>query len=150
MKQTGKSARSGGKFPLALTQLISYGNILTLYDVGRTDGVSYAVMELLEGETLRARLASGALPPRKAVAIAAQIARGLAAAHEKHTAHRDLKLENVFIGSDGSVKILDFGLARQTADSTAAASEAATLGAATEAMSAHQGFNGITVRADST
>lgn len=112
--------------------MLSHPNILTLYDVGRTDGVSYAVMELLEGETLRARLAIGALPPRKAVAIAAQIARGLAAAHEKHIAHRDLKPENVFIGSDGSVKILDFGLARQTADSTVAASDAATLGAATE------------------
>jgi hypothetical protein len=112
--------------------MLSHPNILTLYDVGRTDGITYAVMELLEGETLRARLASGALPPRKAVAIAAQIARGLAAAHEKHIAHRDLKPENVFIGSDGSVKILDFGLARQTADSTVAASDAATLGAATE------------------
>ena len=70
---------------------LSHPNILTLYDIGETDGVSYTVLELLEGETLRARLASGALPPRKAIGIAAQIARGLAAAHEKHIVHRDLK-----------------------------------------------------------
>ena len=112
--------------------VLSHPNILTLYDVGRSDAVSYAVMELLEGETLRARLASGALPSRKAVGIAAQIARGLAAAHEKHIAHRDLKPENVFIGSDGAVKILDFGLARQTMDSGPAGSDAATLASVTE------------------
>ena len=111
--------------------MLSHPNILTLYDVGRSEGVSYAVMELLEGETLRARLAAGALPPRKAIAIAAQIARGLAAAHDKHIAHRDLKPDNVFIGSDGSVKILDFGLARQTSDSLTP-SDAATMAPATE------------------
>ena len=112
--------------------MISHPNILTLYDVGRAGGVSYAVMELLEGETLRARLAAGALPPRKAIEIAAQVARGLAAAHEKHIVHRDLKPENLFIGSDGSVKILDFGLARQTAESSLTPSDAATLAPATE------------------
>jgi serine/threonine protein kinase len=111
--------------------MLSHPNILTLYDVGTSDGVSYAVMELLEGETLRARLAAGALPPRKAIAIAAQLARGLAAAHDKHIAHRDLKPDNVFIGSDGSVKILDFGLARQTSDSLTP-SDAATMAPATE------------------
>ncbi len=94
--------------------MLSHPNILALHDVGRADGISYAVMELLEGETLRSRLASGALPQRKAVEIAAQIARGLAAAHEKHIAHRDLKPENIFITTDGQVKILDFGLARYT------------------------------------
>src|SRR5262245_38134286 len=71
-------------------------------------------MELLQGETLRARLENGPLPVRKAVDIAAQIARGLAAAHDKQIAHRDLKPENVFLTSTGVVKILDFGLARDT------------------------------------
>jgi Tol biopolymer transport system component len=93
---------------------LSHPNILTLHDVGRSDGVSYAVMELLEGETLRARLASGALTLRKSIDIAAGIARGLAAAHDRHIAHRDIKPENVFITTDGQVKILDFGLARLT------------------------------------
>ena len=70
-------------------------------------------MELLEGETLRERLAGGALPPRKTLQIGAAIADGLAAAHDKGIVHRDLKPENIFITADGRVKILDFGLARQ-------------------------------------
>ena len=111
--------------------MLSHPNILTLFDFGSSQGISYAVMELLEGETLRARLASGALPPRKAIDIAAQVSRGLAAAHEKRLTHRDLKPENVFIGSDGSIKILDFGLSRQATDSTLASADAATLGPAT-------------------
>jgi serine/threonine protein kinase len=64
-------------------------------------------MELLEGETLGARIALGPIPVRKAVDIAAQIARGLAAAHDKQIAHRDLKPENVFLTPTGGVKILD-------------------------------------------
>ncbi|MEO8055575.1 MAG: protein kinase [Acidobacteriota bacterium] len=72
------------------------------------------VMELLEGETLRGKLAGGAIPPRKAVDYAQQMAQGLAAAHDKGIVHRDLKPENVFVTKDGRVKILDFGLARQT------------------------------------
>jgi hypothetical protein len=73
-------------------------------------------MELLQGETLRARLEHGPLPVRKAVDIAAQIAQGLAAAHDKQIAHRDLKPDNVFLTPTGGVKILDFGLARTTSD----------------------------------
>src|SRR5690242_5169314 len=91
---------------------LSHPNILTIFDVGQSNGHPYAVMELLQGETLRTRLANGPLPVRKAVEIAAQIARGLAAAHDKQITHRDLKPENIFLTPTGGVKILDFGLAR--------------------------------------
>jgi eukaryotic-like serine/threonine-protein kinase len=91
---------------------LSHPNILAIHDFGSHEGRAYAVMELLEGETLRERLRGGALPVRKAVECAAQLARGLAAAHERGIVHRDLKPENVFLTIDGHVKILDFGLAR--------------------------------------
>jgi eukaryotic-like serine/threonine-protein kinase len=91
---------------------LSHPNILAIYDFGQTTEATYAVMELLEGETLRARLAAGALPARKAVDIGVQVARALAAAHDRHIVHRDLKPENIFLTTDGSVKVLDFGLAR--------------------------------------
>jgi Tol biopolymer transport system component/tRNA A-37 threonylcarbamoyl transferase component Bud32 len=92
---------------------LSHPHILSIHDFGTVDGTAYAVMELLEGETLRDRLAGGALPIRKATEYAVQIADGLAAAHEKGIVHRDLKPENVFVTKDGRVKVLDFGLARQ-------------------------------------
>src|SRR5687768_12530615 len=91
---------------------LNHPNILTVFDTGSEDGTVYLVTELLEGETLRERLAGGALPARKAIEIGIQIARGLAAAHEKGIVHRDLKPENLFLTRDGRVKILDFGLAR--------------------------------------
>jgi serine/threonine-protein kinase len=91
---------------------LAHPNILAIYDYGEDQGVSYAVTELLEGETLRERLNAGRLPVRKATDLALQIARGLAAAHEKGVVHRDLKPENVFVTHDGRLKILDFGLAR--------------------------------------
>ena len=91
---------------------LSHPNIRALYDVGEADGRVYAVMELLEGETLRARLARGPLPSRKAMEIGAAIADGLAAAHATGIVHRDLKPENVFITAAGHVKMLDFGLAK--------------------------------------
>ena len=94
---------------------LSHPNILAIHDFGTHEGTAYAVMELLEGETLRERLEAGALPTRKAVDYAAQAARGLAAAHDKGIVHRDLKPENVIVTPDGRVKILDFGLARQAA-----------------------------------
>ena len=91
---------------------LSHPNILAIHDFGREEGTVYAAMELLEGETLRQRLQDGALPTRKAIEIALEIAGGLAAAHEKGIVHRDLKPENVFLLGSGQVKVLDFGLAR--------------------------------------
>ncbi len=93
---------------------LNHPNITAVYDLGAHDGAPYIVTELLEGETLRARLAGGALAVRKAIEYAVQIARGLAAAHEKGIIHRDLKPENLFVTKDGRVKILDFGLAKLT------------------------------------
>jgi serine/threonine protein kinase len=91
---------------------LSHPNILAIHDFGTDDTIAYAVMELLDGETLRQRLANGPIAWRKAVRIATQIADGLAAAHAKGIVHRDLKPENVSIGESDQVKILDFGLAR--------------------------------------
>ncbi len=91
---------------------LNHPGITAVYDFGTHEGAPYIVTELLEGETLRARVAGGPLPSRKALDYAAQLARGLAAAHEKGIVHRDLKPENVFVTRDGRVKILDFGLAK--------------------------------------
>lgn len=94
------------------TSAISHPNIVALYDVGEYEGTAYLVTELLTGETLRARLSRGAIPPGKAVEYARQIAAGLSAAHDRSIVHRDLKPENIFVTSDGHVKILDFGVAK--------------------------------------
>jgi eukaryotic-like serine/threonine-protein kinase len=93
---------------------LNHPNILSIYDIGTHDGAPYIVSELLEGETLRARLAGGAFLPRRAIGHGLQIAQGLAAAHERGIVHRDLKPENIFVTADGRVKILDFGLAKLT------------------------------------
>ncbi|MBS1806957.1 MAG: protein kinase [Acidobacteria bacterium] len=94
------------------TSALNHPNILTVYDFGNYEGNPYLVMELLEGEELRAQLDEGALPARRSVDYAQQIAAGLAAAHDKGIVHRDLKPENIFVTKDGRVKILDFGLAK--------------------------------------
>ena len=94
---------------------LSHPNILAIHDFGKQDGVAYAVTELLEGKTLRERLASGEIPARKATEYGVQIARGIAAAHEKGIVHRDLKPDNVFLTRDDRIKILDFGLAKPAA-----------------------------------
>lgn len=94
------------------TATFSHPNIVVVYDVGTRAKGLYVVTELLEGETLRHRLAGGALATRKATEYASQIAFGLAAAHEKGIIHRDLKPDNIFITRDGRVKIFDFGLAK--------------------------------------
>ena len=111
---------------------LSHPNILAIHDFGVDGDVAYSVTELLEGETLRARLSGSPLHSRKAVDFGLQIARGLAAAHERGIVHRDLKPENIFLTKDGHVKILDFGLARMTgfAGSGGAATNAPTVEAA--------------------
>ncbi len=97
--------------------MLNHPNLVAVYDFGTAgDGVPYLVTELLEGETLRNRLASGPIPVRKAIDYALQIAHGLAAAHDKGIVHRDLKPENLFVTRDGRVKILDFGLAKLVRD----------------------------------
>jgi eukaryotic-like serine/threonine-protein kinase len=103
---------------------LSHPNILAIHDYGRDGSVSYAVMELLEGETLRERLGASALPTRKSIEYTQQIARGLAAAHDRGIVHRDLKPENVFLTRDGLVKILDFGLAHPTEVTVSVAADA--------------------------
>ena len=80
---------------------LNHPNVLTIYDVGTHDGMSYLVSELLDGETLRDRLRGGALPRHKALEYARLIAAGLTAAHERGITHRDLKPENLFITRDG-------------------------------------------------
>ena len=99
-----------------LLSTLNHPNVLAIYYVGTQDGVHFLVSELLEGESLRQRLEQGPLTARKAVDFGVQMAQGLAAAHEKGIVHRDLKPDNVFVLSDGRVKILDFGLAKQTLD----------------------------------
>ncbi|HEY3170129.1 MAG TPA: protein kinase, partial [Thermoanaerobaculia bacterium] len=94
--------------------VLNHPNVTAVYDIGTVEGSPYVVSELLEGETLRSRLAGGALSPRRAIDYAIQIAHGLAAAHGKGIVHRDLKPENLFVTKDGRVKILDFGLAKLT------------------------------------
>jgi TolB-like protein len=111
---------------------LNHPNIVTVHDVGEHEGTPYVVLELLEGHTLRERLAAGALGARKAAEYAVQIAHGLAAAHEKGIVHRDLKPDNVFITKDGRVKILDFGLAKTGHETTGASATNAPTEAGTE------------------
>ena len=91
---------------------LNHPNILAVYDIGIERGSSYIVTELLDGETLRDRMAGRPLPPRKATDYARQIASGLAAAHDRGVIHRDIKPSNLFVTTDGRIKILDFGLAK--------------------------------------
>jgi len=91
---------------------LNHPNIITIHDFGTTDGISYLVSELIEGESLRKVIAAGAVPIRRLLDIAIQIGDGLAAAHEAGILHRDLKPENIMVTPAGRVKLLDFGLAK--------------------------------------
>src|SRR5262245_40868400 len=93
---------------------LNHPNIVTIHDVGQTNGVSWIAMELVEGASLRQLLVRGALPAKQALSIGSQVAAGLAKAHASSIVHRDLKPENVMVTPEGHVKILDFGLAKAT------------------------------------
>src|ERR1700680_2564488 len=110
----------------------NHPNILAVHDFGEHDGSPYMITEFLEGETLRQRLRPGTLPVRKATDYAEQVARGLAAAHDKGIVHRDLKPENIFVTRDGRVKILDFGLAKLTRPEGTVPSDGVTMASQTE------------------
>ena len=99
---------------------LNHPNILGIFDFGRVDDTSYAVMELLEGESLRTRLDQGPLALRTALELGKQMAIGLAAAHDKGIIHRDLKPGNIWITKDGRLKILDFGLVKHLTTSASA------------------------------
>jgi serine/threonine protein kinase/Flp pilus assembly protein TadD len=111
---------------------LNHPNILAVFQMGTYEGSPYLVSELLEGATLREQLKRGPLPLRKVIDCGTQIARGLAAAHEKGIVHRDLKPENLFVTKDGRVKILDFGLAELTETKWPLDSKAPTVSRATE------------------
>jgi serine/threonine protein kinase/Tol biopolymer transport system component len=91
---------------------LNHPNLVTVHDIGNSDGVGYIAMELVEGRTLREMLADGPLAPRTFLSVGAQVADGLARAHAAGIVHRDLKPENVMVTRDGFAKILDFGLAK--------------------------------------
>src|SRR6266566_1832508 len=112
---------------------LSHPNILTIFDVGSENGVSFVVMELLPGETLRQRIVQRRPGWSHAVQMGIEIAEGLFAAHSKGIIHRDLKPENIFLTRDEHIKILDFGLARWHLESNPADIECeTTVGSPTE------------------
>ena len=106
---------------------LNHPNILTVYDIGDSDGSLFIAMEYVEGRTLRELLVSGPVPPRKLLSIAAQVAEGLAKAHGAGIVHRDLKPENIMVNKDGFAKILDFGLAKLAIPPQEGGSQLATM-----------------------
>jgi eukaryotic-like serine/threonine-protein kinase len=113
---------------------LNHPNIVTIYEVGSAEGISYIAMELVDGRNVRDLLHTGALSLRRLLPLAAQLADGLAKAHEAGIVHRDLKPENMMVTKDGFVKILDFGLAKltQAGEEAGAESELPTMTQATE------------------
>jgi serine/threonine-protein kinase len=115
-----KAVRAGGRTAVREERLLReaesaarlcHPNLVTLFDLGRSEHGPYLVLELLEGRTLEERLAHGALSVREALRVGLEVAKGVAHAHAQGVVHRDLKPGNVFLCDDGQVKVLDFGLA---------------------------------------
>ncbi len=128
---------------------LNHPNIVTIYELGHVNSTRYIAMELVDGETLRQSLASGPIPFRKSVALAAQIADALTKAHEIGVVHRDLKPENLMVSVDGTAKVLDFGLAKlrkldhaQNSDATTSVTEHGTLMGTVGYMSPEQATGG--------
>jgi len=111
---------------------LNHPNIVTIYEVGRTDSTSFIVMELVEGKTLRDLVGIGQVPLRRLLSIAAQLSDGLARAHASGIVHRDIKPENVMVTDGGVVKILDFGLAKLTLPYSESGESASTISGGTE------------------
>jgi len=110
----GEEKRQRFEREARLLASLTHPNVAAVYSFEEISGRHLLVMELIEGETLRAQLAEGTLPMKKILRIAAQVAEGLAKAHGAGIVHRDLKPENVIVTRDGFAKILDFGLAKLT------------------------------------
>lgn len=111
---------------------LNHPNILAIYQLGTYEGAPYIVAELLDGDTLREAILRGPMTPARITDYGAQIARGLAAAHEKGIVHRDLKPENLFVTKDQRIKILDFGLAKLTQSQREYEATAPTVASATD------------------
>ena len=106
---------------------LNHPNIVTVYEIGQSEGTSFIAMELVEGKTLRELIVAGPLAFRRVISIAAQAAEGLAKAHGSGIVHRDLKPENLMVSKDGYVKILDFGLSKLAAPESGEVSAMPTL-----------------------
>jgi predicted Ser/Thr protein kinase len=123
---TGEEARSRFRREARALAKLNHAHIAAVYDVGEQDGADYIVMELVEGESLAAKLRAGPMPVKEATAIALQVAEALEEAHEHGVIHRDLKPANVMMTAKGQAKVLDFGLAKMLAlgtDSTLSLAE---------------------------
>jgi serine/threonine protein kinase/formylglycine-generating enzyme required for sulfatase activity/dienelactone hydrolase len=116
---------------------LNHPNIVTIYDIGSQGSTLFVAMELVDGETLQARLARAPLPSRQVLDLASQIADGLAKAHTAGIVHRDLKPANVIVSNDGRVKILDFGLAKLLTSATPASSALSNLATAERPLTEH-------------
>src|SRR5512143_2429943 len=115
---------------------LNHPNVAGIHGLEESAGDRFLVLELVEGETLAARLARGAMPVDEAIEVCRQIATGVEAAHEAGVVHRDLKPGNVMLRPDGTVKVLDFGLARQGAPHGAASSDPSLLASPTMSFAA--------------
>ena len=100
---------------------LNHPNIVTVYEIGQSGAIDFVASELVDGVTLRERLAGGAVPFRELLDIGGQVAAALSTAHGRGIVHRDIKPENVMIRRDGIVKVVDFGLAKRTASGAATA-----------------------------